>query len=51
MFLKETYTEVCARRHLFDAFPIHSDLKQGDALLPSFFNFVLKYAIRKSQEN
>jgi len=32
-------------------FPIRNGLKQGDALLPLFFNFALKYAIRMVQAN
>jgi hypothetical protein len=31
--------------------PIQNGLKQGDALSPLLFNFVLVYAIRKVQEN
>jgi len=30
-------------------FPVKKSLKQGDALLPLFFNFALEYAIRKVQ--
>jgi hypothetical protein len=36
---------------LSDKFPIQNGLKQGDALSPLFFSFVLQYAIRKFQEN
>jgi hypothetical protein len=35
---------------LSDSFPIQNGLKQGDALSPLLFNFVLEYAIRKVQE-
>jgi hypothetical protein len=36
---------------LSDKFPIGNDLKEGDALSPLFFNFVLEYAIRTVQVN
>jgi hypothetical protein len=32
---------------LSEMFPIRNGLKQGDALLPLFINFVLEYAIRR----
>jgi hypothetical protein len=32
-------------------FPVQNGLKQGDALMPLFFNFALEYVIRKDQEN
>ena len=34
-----------------DILPIRYGLKQGDALSPLLFNFVLKYAIRRVQVN
>jgi hypothetical protein len=33
------------------AFPTQNDLKEGDILLPLLFNFALKYAIKKVQQN
>jgi hypothetical protein len=36
---------------LSDAFPVQNGLKQGEALLPLLFNFVLEYVFRKVQEN
>ena len=36
--------------YLSSTFPVENDLKQGDALWPLLFNFVLEYAIRKVQE-
>jgi hypothetical protein len=49
--LNDTYSKVLICNHLSDMFPIQNGPKQGDALLPMPFNFVLEYAIRKVQEN
>ena len=38
-------------KHLSDIFPVKNSLKQGDALSPLLFNFVLVYAIRRVQVN
>jgi hypothetical protein len=50
MCLNETFSKVHTGKHLSDHFPIQNGLKQGDALSPLLFNFVLD-AIRKVQEN
>ena len=49
--LTETYSRVRVRKNLSDTFPIRNGLKQGDALSPLFFNFVLEFAIRRLQVN
>jgi hypothetical protein len=51
MCLNETYSKACICKHLSDAFPIQSGLKQEDALSPLLFNFASEYAIKKVQEN
>jgi hypothetical protein len=45
------HIEKSVGKHLSSNFPIQIGLKQGDALSPLHFNFALKYAIRKVQEN
>jgi hypothetical protein len=51
MCLNETYSKVRIGTYLPDNFPIQNGLKQGDALSPLLFNFVLEHAIRKVHEN
>jgi hypothetical protein len=51
MCLNETYSALCVGKYQSDNFPIQNGLKQGDALSPLLFNFVLEYAIRRDQEN
>ena len=47
----ETYSRVRVGKNLSDRFPIRNGLKQGDALSPLLFNFVLEYTIRSVQVN
>jgi hypothetical protein len=51
MCLNETYNKVCIGKLLSDKFPIQNRLKQGNALSPLLFIFVLVYVFRKVQEN
>ena len=41
MCLNEKYSRVRVGKNLSDMFPIRNGLRQGDALTPLFFNFVL----------
>ena len=51
MSLTERYSRVRVGKNLSEKFPIRNGLKQGDALLPLFFNFALEYAIKRVQVN
>jgi hypothetical protein len=50
MCLNVTYRKIHIGKHLSGSFAIQNGLKQGDALSPLNFNFVLEYTIRKVQE-
>jgi hypothetical protein len=49
--LNETYSRVRVGKNLSEMFQIRNGLKQGDALSPLVFNFVLEYAIRRVMVN
>jgi len=51
MILTGTYSGVRVGKNVSDRFPIRNGLKQGDALSPMLFDFVLEYAIRRVQVN
>jgi len=42
MCLNETYSRVPLGKHLSDMFPVKNGMKQGDALTPLLFTFVLQ---------
>jgi hypothetical protein len=51
MCLNEISIKALIGKHLSDAFPIQSGLKQVDALSLFVFSFSLEYTIKKLQEN
>ena len=51
MCLNETYTRDRVGKHVSDTFAAKNGFKQGDVLSPLFFNFALKYAIRRVHVN
>jgi hypothetical protein len=51
MRLNETYSRVRIVKNPSDKFLIQNGIKQGDALSLLLFNYALKYAIERDQEN
>jgi hypothetical protein len=49
--LNETHSKMRIGKNLYDGFPIQNGLEKGDDLSPFLYNFALKCAIRKVQEN
>jgi hypothetical protein len=47
--LNETCGKVWVGKHLSDIFPVHKNLKQGEALLSLNFKFALEHIIKKSK--
>jgi hypothetical protein len=49
------YAQMSNRDHvgkcLFDAFPVHNGLKQGNDLFSLLFSLALEYCIKKVQDN
>jgi len=45
----KNFNEKWVGKNVSDRFPIRNGLKQGDALSPLLFNFVLEYTIRRVQ--
>jgi hypothetical protein len=48
---QKSYSKVRTSKNLSDALHIQNGLKQGDNLSPLLYNFTLKYAIMKVEEN
>jgi hypothetical protein len=51
MCLTEKYSRVRVGKNLSEMLSIWNGLKQGDALSPFLFNFVVAYAIKRVQVN
>jgi hypothetical protein len=51
MCLNETFSRFRVGKHLSDGFSIRNDLKQGDALSPLLFNFIVEHATKRVQIN
>jgi hypothetical protein len=49
--LNETHSRVQVCKYLSDRFPFKNGFKQGDALSPLLFNFVLECTSRRIQVN